>query len=479
MGGWPRAVLSIMVVSLAATGCGTRLTHGEIRAAAQASATRTDAQRAVSATSDGFTGGSPADAAAASTLAADGTAAGSAPRGGVTGPAQATAAAPGSSSVAGQAGTGTSAPRVAAGSPIVIGNVGTYSGPAGSSLADLPEGVQAWVKYINDRGGLNGHTVKLVSADDGADPARHRSLVQQLVETQKVIAFIANGEVLTGAGSVDYLTQKGIPVIGNEGGSDWFYSSPTYFPPAATGRTYWPAVASSVAEVARQRNIKRWASITCTEASTCTDADAIWNDRGEAKSVGLDPVYRARASIAQPDFTAECLNARNARAEIVTLVLDASSVLRVASSCARQGYRPVFTEVAASSKTEHAASPNLADNLVASIGTFVWTDASTPAAAEFQAVMKRYLGKAPGAGHAIAWQAAKVFEKAAAGISEPASPKAVLDGLYGLKDDTFAGLSMPLTFSRGKVATRRICWATDVTQKGAWVPFNQGRITCR
>ena len=477
MGGWPRAVLVIIVISLATTACGTRLTHEAIRSAASGDLARGDGPRTVAAVSAGTTGGGADDAATPAALPAEGAGATSGPAGAALARGQVVAGAHAGGPVAPTAES--ASPGSTTGSPVVIGNVGTYSGPAGSSLADLPEGVQAWVKYIDDRGGLNGHPVKLVAADDGADPARHRSLVQQLVETQKVIAFIANGEVLTGGGSVDYLTQKGIPVIGNEGGSDWFYSSPTYFPPASTGRTYWPAVASSVVEVARQRGIKKWASITCTEASTCADADTIWNSNGEARSVGLDPVYRARASIAQPDFTAECLNARNAGAEIVTLVLDASSVLRVAASCARQGYRPLFTEVAASSKTEHAASPNLADNLVASIGTFVWTDASTPAAAEFQAAMKRYLGKVPGEGHAIAWQAAKVFEKAAARIGDPPSAKTVLDGLFGLKDETLGGLSMPLTFTRGKGAVRRICWATDVTKKGTWVPFNQGRISCR
>ena len=473
MGGRSRALLTVLVLALTTTACGTRLTHAAIRTAAERRGIGSDVQRVTSA-SGGAIASSDAGEGALATAG-----------GGSEGvPAQAGSAgghAVGSTSAAGLASTASSGTPAAAagGSPVVIGNVGTYSGPAGSSLADLPGGVQAWVRSINDRGGLNGHPVKLVSADDGSDPARHRSLVQQLVETEKVIAFIANGEVLTGGGSVEYLTSKGIPVIGNEGGSDWFYSSPVYFPPASTGRSYWPAVASSVAEVARQRNVKKWASITCTEASTCADADAIWHNGGEARAVGLDPVYRARASIAQPDFTAECLNARNAGAQIVTLVLDASSVLRVAASCARQGYHPLFTEVAASSKTEHAANPNLADNLIASIGTFIWTDGSTPATAEFQVAMKRYVGRAPGAGHAIAWQAAKVFEKAAAQIGEPPTAKAVLDGLYSFKDETLGGLSMPLTFTRGKNATRRICWATNVTQKGTWLPFDQGRIICR
>ena len=96
-------------------------------------------------------------------------------------------------------------------STIVVGNVGTYSGPAGSSVADLPQGVQVWSRWVNDRGGVNGHPIKFVVADDGGDPARHRALVQQMVETQGAIALVGNGEVITGASSVEYLTAKGIP----------------------------------------------------------------------------------------------------------------------------------------------------------------------------------------------------------------------------------------------------------------------------
>ena len=73
------------------------------------------------------------------------------------------------------------------------------------------------------------------------------------------------------------------------------------------------------------------------------------------------------------------------------MVMDASTVQRVAASCVRQGYKPIFTEVAASSKTEHAADQNLSGGLIATLGLFVWTDGSTPATAEFQDAIKKYL----------------------------------------------------------------------------------------
>jgi branched-chain amino acid transport system substrate-binding protein len=508
-------VLTFMVTATA--GCGSRRASGDLRAAAgltrsgdlALAATRSvfggDAPAAdgpVASTGQGSTVAPAPSSGAGTAAAAPGPATGGPGAGTTPGSATATTLASrrpvagSSASGSSQPGTpaakpnGPSSPGEQAGgapgpapavprSPVLIGNVGTYTGPAGSSLTDLPESVQVWVKWVNDRGGVNGHQVKLVMADDGGDQARHRSLVQQLVETQGVIALIGNGEVITGASSVEYLTRKGIPVIGNEGGSDWFYSSPTYFTHVATGQTYWKAVASSVASVAKAKGKVKWAAITCTEATTCADADRVWTKEGEVKGQGLEPVYSARASIAQPDYTAECLNARNAGAEILTMVMDAASVRRIAASCARQSYRPLFTEVAASSKTEHASDPNLAGGLISSIGHFVWTDGSTPAAAEFQAAIKKYLGKAPGAGHASGWAAARVFEKAAANLGEPPTAQAVLDGLWSFKGETLGGLVMPLPFTRGQNAPRQICWATNYAEGGQWTAFDGGRISCR
>ena len=44
----------------------------------------------------------------------------------------------------------------------------------------------------------------------------------------------------------------------------------------------------------------------------------------------------------QPNFTAECLAARNAGVEFLMLGMDTNSQRRVVASCEQQGYRPVF-----------------------------------------------------------------------------------------------------------------------------------------
>lgn len=58
------------------------------------------------------------------------------------------------------------------------------------------------MKFINERGGLNGHAVRLLAYDDGGgDPARNRAQAQEAVERQHAIAFLMNGADITGQSS--------------------------------------------------------------------------------------------------------------------------------------------------------------------------------------------------------------------------------------------------------------------------------------
>src|SRR5439155_16314838 len=164
-------------------------------------------------------------------------------------PAQGSAAGSGSATPAARPGTGTGsapppsavptpgAPPAPGGNldPIRIGSVGTLSGPAGALLKDAVLAVQVWVKWKNAGGGLGGHTIEYSVADDGADPARHRALVQDFVERRKVIAFVQNQEGLVGPSAADYPTQHGIPVVNTEGGGNYPYDSPMYFPTTSSG----------------------------------------------------------------------------------------------------------------------------------------------------------------------------------------------------------------------------------------------------
>src|SRR5436305_1927585 len=73
----------------------------------------------------------------------------------------------------------------------------------------------AWVADVNARGGLAGHPVQLITADDRGDPSQAVSLARRLVEQDGVIAFFGLPDPTTAQAILAYLETKGVPAIGS------------------------------------------------------------------------------------------------------------------------------------------------------------------------------------------------------------------------------------------------------------------------
>jgi branched-chain amino acid transport system substrate-binding protein len=362
------------------------------------------------------------------------------------------------------------------GSAVVVASVGTYSGPAGAVLVPMVQGAQVWVQWINQKGGLNGHQVRMIVFDDGGDPARHQAQVKEAVERHRVIAFLINGDSATGQASLNYIREKQVPVVGSDLGSEWAYTNPMYFPQGSAGDAFhFSNIAMAAEEMVGQGKTKL-ATLTCSEVQACGDAERIFTRT--APGLGFQHVYRARASLVQPDFTAECLSARKAGAQVFIVFLDSNSVGRLAASCARQDYRPVYSVPQAIQTARQADDPNV-EGMLVNTGVFPYFQAATPATDEYQQAMSTSGSKVPnGVGPAVGWTAGKLLETAAAHLPEPPTSAALLHGLWSIRDDTLGGLTHPLTFREGQTAPRRACWFTLLIRSGAWVSPDGYRLHC-
>src|SRR5260370_1361855 len=80
------------------------------------------------------------------------------------------------------------------GTPIKIGNVGTYSGFAGTTSIGSKYGMQAWASYVNAHGGINGHPVDLIVKDDQGSATNALAAVKELVSQDHVIAIVGQHE---------------------------------------------------------------------------------------------------------------------------------------------------------------------------------------------------------------------------------------------------------------------------------------------
>jgi branched-chain amino acid transport system substrate-binding protein len=403
---------------------------------------------AASARSAGSAGGSAKTATgAAAPLAATGTrAAGSSPA--TAGSSSQAAAAPGAGPGV-NPGSGAAVP--AARTPVVLGHVGDYSGVIGTVLKGGNVMAQVVARYMNDHGGLDGHPVQLVTADAGGDPARALSLVRDMVETKGAVAFVGNAWVFSGYGPREYLETHKIPVIGGDSTTRVWFQSPVYFPSSAS----FPAISFGALKQLVDIGKKKVGILYCVEAEQCK----VWRDTAVAKaaSVGAQIVYDAQVSLAQPDFTAECVTAQRNGAEGIMVGMDSPSVLRFARACAQQGYKPQLVN-ATLAVIEAAAKEEVTQGMLAVVGTFPHMVEDTAEARAYHAAIKQYspsLDSSPTT--TTVWTAGALLRAVGQKMPDKVTSADFFAGLYGIKNNTLGGLVGPLTFNEGRAASPINC----------------------
>jgi len=513
---WLASVLGAVLAAGVLAACGNRASTGDIARAAQANSAASTAP-AASPGAGTAAPGAPAGVAGGPVPqagSAEGTASGiAAPAGAPNSAAGAQAGSPVRASAAAPAGSGaasgsrTAAPsaggapaRGAAASPVpnpvpgpggpaagtgadcskpkatlIIGSVGNQSGIVGAAVFPGVKAVQAWIAAQNEKGGLDCHPIKYIVADDGGDPSRNLALVKQLVEQEKVVAFVYNDAVLSGQASVQYIQEKQVPVMGSEGGSTYFNGNSMYFSPGSNGVDLVDLVMAGTAHVTIPQGKTKVATLTCQEATWCNVADGRWPKL--AAKYGYQIVYQAKASLTQPDFTSNCLSMQSAGATVVLGAFDPNAWKRVAQSCAQVGFKPVYGAPVAQTRFDFKDDPNL-DGMVIPEPNLPWFINSVPVIAEMNSTFKRY---APGlqsdASTLAGWASVKLFERAARGyVSDVPTSHDFLRGLWSFKDETLGGLAPPLNFPEGKAATYPICGWPVVVKGGSFT--NDGRMLC-
>src|SRR5450755_5172380 len=74
---------------------------------------------------------------------------------------------------------------------IKIGQTMPYSGPV-SAFGALGKGEVGYFKMLNDRGGINGRKINLISLDDGYAPPKTVEQTRRLVESDEVALIFSS-----------------------------------------------------------------------------------------------------------------------------------------------------------------------------------------------------------------------------------------------------------------------------------------------
>jgi branched-chain amino acid transport system substrate-binding protein len=130
------------------------------------------------------------------------------------------------SSTPGNSAAAHSTETVHAGQAITLGVVTSLTGPLSSGFTGVEQGVKARLALQNAQGGVNGHQLKYVMADDQSTASGAVTATQQLIKQDHVYGILDASAQFTQAAAVT--KQAGVPVAGVsfDGGPEW--QNPAY-----------------------------------------------------------------------------------------------------------------------------------------------------------------------------------------------------------------------------------------------------------
>ncbi|MGF7233539.1 MAG: ABC transporter substrate-binding protein [Frankia sp.] len=374
----------------------------------------------------------------------------------------------------------TSSGQQATGSTWVLGDVGSFSGRASSTLAPTKKAMQAWVSWTNAHGGINGHQIKVVYGDDQNDPSIGLSLVQNMVQSDHIIAMVGSAANSTSSWA-SYLSSRGIPVIG--GSASTFLAGEKPYP--AHVYAVGPSLAASSVtsfRAAKAAGASKVGILYCAESATCQSVVSTF--KAFAGQAGLTVSYQAAVSATAPNYTAPCLALKNSGADGLVLAVDNHTIQSIAQQCAQQSFNPIIIGQAGEIVPAWATDESFSKS-VGSVVAFPWWQTSVPAIAEYTSAMKQYDNsgdQSAAKNPSIAtntWAAGEAFAAAAkaANLGDNPTPAQVISGLNTFKDETLNGLLPPLTFSDTNLLGSNCAFEFHVVNK-AFETLNGGKADC-
>jgi branched-chain amino acid transport system substrate-binding protein len=350
--------------------------------------------------------------------------------------------------------TGTTQPPPT-GTPLKIGWIGTLTSATISGPILAKDGMDAWVKWTNGHGGIDGHPVEVSYVDDKADPAVGLAGVKQLVESEHVIAIVGSNAGSTQQTWAPYVLEKRVPVVGGSLIDALWFTNPMFYP---VGGSVVTNIFGQMKSAAVAGN-KKVAVILCTESAACQQAQPLFTKN--ATDVGMEMVYNALASTTQASYTAECLAAKKAGAEAVA---NFTNAVVMARDCARQNYNPFWVSADEGFGASVIKQQPALGKAVGSSEQWNCLDQtlSIQPAKDLNAALDQFHPEwRPGgknydlslSGDCTSWAGgmafAKAMENAAVAADATATSDDVIRGLSMFKDETLDGIAPPLSYSDG------------------------------
>ena len=299
-----------------------------------------------------------------------------------------------STSSSGQAGeTGVTA------NEIRLGLIVSKTSPLGSETFSGPMyGALAYFSSLNDRGGINGRTVKVTVCDDNATGAGNRRCARQLIEDDKVMAFVGNSVFDYSAAS--YVNDSGVPDIGGQPISTVYEQYRHLFDIYGTSSPRDGVVGvkgklDGGTEVYRYFKQELGAGTAGVVYYNQNESQRFADLTAAALEVEGYTVVREQVDFSVPNFDAAAIDMRSRGVDIVFDAMDTAGNVRLCEAMDGANLKVKAKVVtvqgwAESVRAQYTKGSKCRNSIYATATTRNYMDVQFPAVSQFRADMKKY-----------------------------------------------------------------------------------------
>lgn len=336
---------------------------------------------------------------------------------------------------------------------IVIGAIGAFSGMFAANAGGIPDVWKAWEESVNDAGGINGRTVKLIIKDIGnGDASMGLTSTKELIDRDKAVVIVDLDA--TDLSWIPYAEAKGVPVVaGTVSLAPLKY--PTVFPTVLTISTLSYAYAEKVAEIGKTTAVYYPAEVP--GAKSVGDGEALYSDE-----LGFEVKISQGISSALPDYTSVCQAIKDANVDSYQLFFTTDLLIKMTDQCYKLGVKIPQILPAIVGPKEWTNPIFDGDPVIDSAAPFF--DDSIPGVKEYRDTIEKYApdlvdSKLDQSSTFQGYVAMKVLEKALRGVEGDVTTESIKDSFFTFKGETVGGITPPLTFTKGKPSSI-LCWFT-------------------
>ncbi len=340
--------------------------------------------------------------------------------------------------------------------PYVVGYQTDFTGPGSVNFSPVAEGFRVYIEALNDRGGINGHPVKVIYEDDKANPARASAVATKLILEDKVLAIAGLSYSHTHPGVYELAKKSGVPII-----APWASPAGVWDPVKydaklifATGQVMHPkfnflgyAAPQVLAKTFPKTSTVGVISYDLPAARDFTNWAIRWSEK-----LGYKVVYRGDIPPGTVDATSWGLKIVESKPDVLITSFGGDLLVYLFPLLEKLGWTGAilggnFTSLESILKgMDLFQKPR--DNIYMWSSTIPVMDIHVPGGEEIIKAMKKYDHKyRPWAHHVSGWVTAGVIAEALARAGWPCDRASLVNALEKTKFDTKGLMGGPIQFS--------------------------------